>query len=50
MLEKEIGVQMRQCLLFKKVHHSVKREMLCSILNEFGIPMRLSILIKTFLN
>jgi len=35
---------------FKKVYVSVRREVLCSILIEFGIPMNILRLIKMCLN
>jgi hypothetical protein len=47
------GNTMRQCIRyldFKKGHDSVRREVLCNILTEFGIPMKLVRLIKMCLN
>jgi hypothetical protein len=35
---------------FKKVYDSVRREVLCSILIEFGVPMKLVRLIKMCLS
>ena len=35
---------------FKEAYDSVRREVLCNILLEFGIPMKLVRLIKMFLN
>jgi hypothetical protein len=35
---------------FKKAYDSVRREVLCNILNEFGIPRKLVGLIKMCLN
>jgi hypothetical protein len=35
---------------FKKVYDPVRREVLCNILIEFGVPMKLVRLIKIFLN
>jgi len=35
---------------FKKVYDSVRKEVLCNILIEFGIPMKLVRLIKMCLN
>jgi len=35
---------------FKKAYHSVRMDVLCSILTEFGIPMKLIRLIKMCLN
>jgi hypothetical protein len=35
---------------FKKAYDSVRREVLCSILVEFGVPMKLIMLIKMCLN
>ena len=35
---------------FKKAYNSVRREVLCNILIEFGIPMKLVTLIKMCLN
>jgi hypothetical protein len=35
---------------FKKPYHSFRKEDLYNILNEFGVPMKLVMLIKLFLN
>jgi hypothetical protein len=35
---------------FEKAYDSVRKEVLCNILTEFGIPMKLGSLIKICLN
>jgi len=35
---------------FKKAYNSVRGEVLCNVLIEFGMPMNLLILIKMYLN
>jgi hypothetical protein len=41
---------MKQYINFKKAYDSVRMEVLYSILTEFGVPMKLIILIKMYLN
>jgi len=43
MLRKNIYQLLRD---FKKIFHSITREMLCSIVTEFGVPIKLVRLIE----